>query len=98
MGFWNRGGGDDRKEREQAQREDIERITAGGIPQGGRGAADARSAPSPAGVHVGSRACRSSRSSAGPASSRSPRSWVRRVYHVGWQFMGGGWFTTSQEL
>ncbi len=31
--FRNRGGGEDKKQREQEQREDIERITAGGIPK-----------------------------------------------------------------
>jgi len=97
LGFRNRDGGGDRKQREQEQREDIERITAGGIPQaaeerlttlgaesGGAFTSDL-SVPEFALVR---------RAGLQPITQVMGSS----VYHVGWQFMGGGWFTTSQEL
>jgi uncharacterized protein YbjQ (UPF0145 family) len=95
--FRNRGGGDDRKQREQEQREDIERITAGGIPKaaeerlttlgaesGGAFTSDL-SVPEFALVR---------RAGLEPLTQVMGSS----VYHVGWQFMGSGYFTSSQEL
>src|SRR5689334_25087744 len=101
MGFFNRGGPkegrDERDQRERLQREDIERIAAGGIPA----AAEERLRT------LGAEAGKAFTSDL----SVPEFGLVRRaglepitqvlgssVYHVGWQFMGGGWSSTSQEL
>ena len=100
MGFLTRrsgGDGEDRKRREQLQREDIERITAGGIPrtaeerlrtlgaEAGQAFTSDLSVPEFALVR---------RAGLEPITQVLGSS----VYHVGWQFMGGGWYTSSQEL
>jgi uncharacterized protein YbjQ (UPF0145 family) len=100
MGFLSRGSGEDwvdRQRREQLQREDIERIAAGGIPR----AAEERLRT--LGAEAGA-AFTSDLSVPEFALVRraglEPLTQVlgSSVYHVGWQFMGGGWYTTSQEL
>jgi uncharacterized protein YbjQ (UPF0145 family) len=100
MGFLNRrsgGGGEDQKRRAQLQREDVERITAGGIPrsaeerlrtlgaEAGQAFTSDLSVPEFALVR---------RAGLEPITQVLGSS----VYHVGWQFMGGGWYSTSQEL
>jgi len=100
MGFLSRrsgGSGEDQKQRAQLQREDIERITAGGIPrsaeerlrtlgaEAGQAFTSDLSVPEFALVR---------RAGLEPITQVLGSS----VYHVGWQFMGGGWYTSSQEL
>ena len=101
MGFFNRGGPkegrDERDQREQRQRADIERIAAGGIPaaaeerlrtlgaEAGKAFTSDLSVPEFALVR---------RAGLEPITQVLGSS----VYHVGWQFMGGGWYSTSQEL
>jgi len=101
VGFFNRGGPkegrDERDQREQRRRADIERIAAGGIPA----AAEQRLRT------LGAEAGQAFTSDL----SVPEFGLVRRaglepitqvlgssVYHVGWQFMGGGWYASSQEL
>jgi uncharacterized protein YbjQ (UPF0145 family) len=101
MGFFNRGGPKegrhDRERREQRQAADIERIAAGGIPaaaeerlrtlgaEAGQAFTSDLSVPEFALVR---------RAGLEPITQVLGSS----VYHVGWQFMGGGWYGTSQEL
>jgi uncharacterized protein YbjQ (UPF0145 family) len=100
VGFLNRrsgGGGEDQKERAERQREDIARIAAGGIP----GAAEERLRT------LGAEAGQAFTSDLSvPEFALARRAGLEpitqvlgsSVYHVGWQFMGGGWYSTSQEL
>ena len=100
MGFFNRGGGDDgddRRAREARREEDIARIAAGGIPL----AAEERLRT------LGAEAGQAFTSDLGvPEFALVRRSGLEPitqvlgscVYHVGWQFMGGGWYSQSQEL
>jgi uncharacterized protein YbjQ (UPF0145 family) len=101
MGFFNRGGQregrDEREQREQRQREDVDRIAAGGIPaaaeerlrtlgaEAGQAFTSDLSVPEFALVR---------RAGLEPVTQVLGSS----VYHVGWQFMGGGWYGASQEL
>lgn len=98
MGFFNRGErGDDRREREARRDEDIARIAAGGIPAAAEerlrtlGAESGQAFTSDLGVPEFALVRRS---------GLEPVTQVLGscVYHVGWQFMGGGWYSQSQEL
>jgi uncharacterized protein YbjQ (UPF0145 family) len=100
MGFLSRrpgGGGEDQKARARRQQADIERIAAGGIP------AAAEERLRTLGAEAG-QAFTSDLSVPEFALARraglEPITQVlgSSVYHVGWQFMGGGWYSTSQEL
>jgi len=101
VGFLNRGGSkesrDERDRREERQQQDIERIAAGGIP------AAAEERLRTLGAESG-QAFTSDLSVPEFALTRrvglEPITQVlgSSVYHVGWQFMGGGWYSTSQEL
>jgi uncharacterized protein YbjQ (UPF0145 family) len=99
MGFLNRRGGDgeDRKAREARRDADIARIASGGIPLAAEerlrtlGAESGQAFTSDLGVAEFALARRS---------GLEPITQVLGscVYHVGWQFMGGGWYSQSQEL
>lgn len=100
MGFLNRrsgGSGEDREGRAQRQREDIERITAGGIPRSAEerlrtlGAESGQAFTSDLSVPEFALIRRAGLEPITQVLGSS-------VYHVGWQFMGGGWYTSSQEL
>ncbi|HEY3766939.1 MAG TPA: heavy metal-binding domain-containing protein [Gaiellales bacterium] len=100
MGFLNRRsgqGGEDGEARARRQSEDIARIAAGGIPQ----AAEERLRT------LGAEAGQAFTSDLSvPEFALVRRAGLEPItqvlgscaYHVGWQFMGGGWYTTSQEL
>jgi uncharacterized protein YbjQ (UPF0145 family) len=100
MGFLNRrsgGSGEDRERRAQLQREDIERIAAGGIPRSAEerlrtlGAESGQAFTSDLSVPEFALVRRAGLEPITQVLGSS-------VYHVGWQFMGGGWYTSSQEL
>jgi uncharacterized protein YbjQ (UPF0145 family) len=99
MGFFNRGGGDgeDRKALEGRRDEDIARIAAGGIPIAAEerlrtlGAESGQAFTSDLGVPEFALVRRSGLEPITQVLGSS-------VYHVGWQFMGGGWYSQSQEL
>jgi uncharacterized protein YbjQ (UPF0145 family) len=98
MGFRSgrrRAGGERRAAEDERVRLDVERIAAGGIP----GAAEERLSA------LGGGAAFTSDLSV-PEFALLRRAGIEplaqvlgsSVYHVGWQFMGSGWYTSSQEL
>jgi uncharacterized protein YbjQ (UPF0145 family) len=100
MGFLNRrsgGSGEDRERRAQLLSEDIERITAGGIPRAAEerlrtlGAESGQAFTSDLSVPEFALVRRAGLEPITQVLGSS-------VYHVGWQFMGGGWYANSQEL
>jgi uncharacterized protein YbjQ (UPF0145 family) len=91
------GNGEDREQRAQLQREDIARIAAGGIPRSAEerlrtlGAESGQAFTSDLSVPEFALVRRAGLEPITQVLGSS-------VYHVGWQFMGGGWYTSSQEL